>query len=46
MCTCDEALELISARLDGPLTAAEEARLNEHLAACSPCRALLVDLED
>ena len=36
-------IELISARLDGGLTARQEARLNEHLAACPVCRALAED---
>ena len=45
MCTCDEALELISARLDGAISPGEEAILEEHLAACPACRDLLADLE-
>lgn len=46
MLDCEQALELISARLDGPLTAEESAALEEHLAACPACRALQADLEE
>ena len=45
MCTCDKALELISARLDGVITPEEAALLEEHLSACPACRDLLADLE-
>ena len=45
MLTCDEALELISASLDGPLAPDEAVRLEEHLKICAPCRALRADLE-
>lgn len=41
---CENALELISASLDGELTAAEEAKLREHLAQCPACRALQTEL--
>ncbi len=41
---CDNAFELISASLDGELTAAEEAQLREHLAQCPACRALRTEL--
>ncbi len=41
---CENAFELISASLDGELTAAEEARLREHLAQCPACRALQAEL--
>lgn len=41
---CENALELISASLDGELTAAEEAQLREHLAQCPACRALQAEL--
>lgn len=37
--TCDEYLELLSARLDGVLTEAEERALEEHQAGCPDCRA-------
>lgn len=37
---CDKYLELLSARLDGALTEAEEQALEEHLAACPDCRAV------
>ncbi len=42
--TCENAFELISASLDGELTAAEEAQLREHLAQCPACRALQAEL--
>lgn len=42
--TCETALELMSAALDGELTADEQAQLDEHLAQCGPCRALFDDL--
>lgn len=45
MKTCDEILDLISARLDGALSPGEEAALAEHLAACPDCAALAADLE-
>lgn len=44
MLSCDDALELISAQLDGPLSEEEQARLEEHLSACPACRALSADL--
>ena len=34
MLTCEQALELISAQLDGALTAEEAGALDEHLAQC------------
>ena len=34
MLDCDQALELISAKIDNELTPQEEAALAEHLAAC------------
>ena len=40
MLTCEQALELISAQLDGALTAEEAGALDEHLAQCPACRAL------
>lgn len=45
LCTlhCDQALELISAKIDGELTAEEAAALDAHLALCPECRALLAD---
>lgn len=42
---CEEALELISAKIDGALTQEEEAALAAHLERCPACRALLTDLE-
>lgn len=44
MGTCDEILELISAALDGELTAEEQAQLDAHLAGCPACSALFDDL--
>ncbi len=41
---CENAFELISASLDGELTAAEETQLREHLAHCPACRALQTEL--
>ena len=43
---CEEASLLISARLDGQLTAEEEQRLQAHLDGCADCRALAADLEN
>ena len=43
MLTCEQALELISAQLDGALTAEEAGALDEHLAQCPACRALRAD---
>lgn len=37
---CDRYLELLSARLDGTLTEAEEGELEAHLAICPDCRAV------
>ena len=44
MRSCDEILELISASLDGQLTADEQTALDEHIACCPACSALLDDL--
>ena len=41
---CDKYFELISARLDGALTEAEERELEVHLAACPECRAAAAQL--
>ncbi|MBU5435152.1 anti-sigma factor [Pseudoflavonifractor sp. MSJ-37] len=45
MISCDEALDLLSAALDGPLTEDEQHMLEEHLTVCAPCRALQADLQ-
>ena len=45
MLHCEEALELISARIDGPLSGEESARLEDHLSVCPACRTLAADLE-
>lgn len=42
---CEEALALMSAKLDGALSPDEEAELRAHLAACPDCRALMETLE-
>ena len=44
MCDCDQALEWISAALDGALTPEEQRGLDAHLAACAECRALAKEL--
>lgn len=44
MLSCDEALELISAALDGALTCDEQTALDEHLAQCPACSALFDEL--
>lgn len=44
MGSCDEILELISAALDGPLSEADQAALDAHLAICPACSALFQDL--
>ncbi|MDB5329929.1 MAG: putative zinc-finger, partial [Phycisphaerales bacterium] len=36
---CEQSLNLLSARLDGEITAEESAALDGHLAACADCRA-------
>lgn len=41
---CEDAALLLSARLDGELSEAEERELNDHLAQCPACRALAEDL--
>ena len=41
----DRCLELLSARLDGPLTGGEERELEDHLRTCPQCRALAEQLE-
>ena len=46
MLDCEQALDLISTKLDGARTAEESAALEEHLAACPACRALLADFEE
>lgn len=44
MRSCDEIVEWISASLDGQLTADEQEALNEHIAQCPACSALLDEL--
>ncbi len=46
MNACDEILDLISARLDGPLTDWENQILAEHLTSCPQCKALADDLQE
>ena len=38
---CEQAYELMSARLDGALSAAQEETLRAHLEGCPACRALM-----
>lgn len=35
---CERCSDVVSARLDGEATAAEEAAADAHLRACAPCR--------
>ena len=44
MITCDQALELLSAQLDGAMTIEEQTALQEHLAACPECRRIQSEL--
>ncbi len=46
MTSHDRAQELISARMDAPLTAAEHRELNAHLAACDSCRLFVASADD
>ena len=39
---CERMTELMSAALDGELTAEEQSALDAHLAQCGDCRALMV----
>lgn len=43
--TCEDASLLLSARMDGELTAEELEKLEDHLAGCPECRALSEELE-
>lgn len=45
MITCDDALVLVSDRLDAPLSDTQRAQLDAHLAGCAECRAVARDLE-
>src|SRR5438309_11641497 len=36
--TCDDALNLINAKLDGELSPDDRARLDAHVAACAACQ--------
>lgn len=42
--SCERYLDLISARLDGPLSQQDEAELTAHLNTCPQCRAIADDL--
>lgn len=44
MITCKEALELLSAQLDGAITIEEQAALDAHLASCPECRRIQNEL--
>ena len=43
--TCEDSVELLSARLDGALTEEENRALENHLKICTECRAVAEDLE-
>jgi anti-sigma factor RsiW len=43
---CDRCASLIGDLVDGPTEASAQRELDEHLAACPACRALLADLRD
>ena len=43
--SCERCTQLLSARLDGELTAREARELEAHLASCPECRALAEELE-
>ena len=43
---CDKYKELISAQLDGEISAEEEKELNEHMAKCSDCSDFAASLKD
>lgn len=43
--SCERYLDLIGARLDGELTAQEEAVLTAHLQSCPACRAIAEDMK-
>lgn len=45
MDSCERCTQLLSARLDGELTAREARELEAHLASCPECRALAEELE-
>ena len=45
MAGCEKIQDELSAFLDGELSAAERARIQEHLKACAACQALLADLQ-
>src|SRR6266850_6766 len=39
--TCETATNLISCRIDGEISAAEQSALDEHLSTCPACRATM-----
>jgi anti-sigma factor RsiW len=41
---CREVVELMTAYLDGALSAADHARFEEHISGCDGCRAYLAQL--
>lgn len=45
MCDCEQALELLSLKLDGQLNETEALELADHLASCGACKSLARDLE-
>jgi len=42
--TCREVVELMTAYLDGALSAADRARFDNHMQGCDGCRAYLAQL--
>ena len=46
MTSHDRALQLISARMDAPLTPAEHHELQSHLATCASCRVFVSQVDD
>ena len=42
---CEQALQAMSARLDGELPEDEARALDAHLRECAPCRALMAELD-
>lgn len=43
---CEQALQAMSARLDGELPEDEARALDAHLRECAPCRALMAELTE
>jgi anti-sigma factor RsiW len=43
--SCQELVELVTAYLEGDLSAAEHARFEEHLSGCGPCQVYLEQMQ-